>query len=203
MDQRHTLDVHVSALDDVLRRAYELAAFDGRERPYLKSRRGAMRQSQWALDMRKPLSLSHVLQPVARTMAMEFVTQAGITQVAGYGYGSFALLGGIISHGDGLVGALVRETRKSYGFGELVEGHLRRDVPVVVVDDLLGTGRSTLRAAAALRAEGFTVTGAYTVFRFAWKRGRKALRAEGLGHRCLATLRHDTEDSLADSLEAT
>lgn len=189
--RRHAVDVHVPALHSVLLRAYDLAAFGHDQRPYRKRASGpgsGARSSHWALDMRIPLSRSDVLRPVAREM-LAGLGAAGVTQIAGYGYGSYALVGAILAGARQMTGALIRTSAKDYGFCEIVEGELRPDLPVVIVDDLLSSGRSALGAAAILRARGCSVTAVYTVFRFGWRGGRGALRADGMGHKCLATLR--------------
>ncbi len=190
MSDRLALDVHVSALEGILREVYDTGRFTRRERAYVKrgGEAAGVRTSNWALDLRVPLARSELLQPIAAEMAAT-LQRAGISQIAGRGFGSYQLVGGIVAVGSNLSGGLVRDARKPYAFTELVEGGLRRDRPVVVVDDLLSTGRSALDAANALRKEGYDVIAVYTVFRFAWRRGRSALRAANLGHRCLASLR--------------
>jgi orotate phosphoribosyltransferase len=192
----HTLEVHAPGLEEVLEKVYKLAFFERRDKPYYRSLPPTelpLQTSDWALDMRVPLSSSDLLRPVAAEMA-SYLASVGYAQLAGYGYGSFPLVGAILAQARAMNGAFVRSERKPYGFGKIVEGDLRLDRPVVIVDDLLGAGRSALRAAAALRAEGFEVTGVYTVFRFGWRPGRRNLRAGGLGHRCLATLRRVVAD---------
>jgi orotate phosphoribosyltransferase len=182
--RRHIIDVHVPHLDSVLLRAYDLAIFERDER----SSRKPPKDREWALDMRIPLSRSDVLGPIAREM-IAALHEADLSQIAGYGFGSYALLGAIVGQAPAMVGALIRESAKSYGFGEIVEGQLVSEAPVVIIDDLLATGRSALRAVAVLREHGFAVTAVYTVFRFDWGHGRSALRAEGISHKCLATVR--------------
>lgn len=192
----HTLDVHAPGLEEVLEKVYELAFFERPDKTYYRSSHPAglpVQTSDWALDMRVPLSSSDLLRPISAEMA-SYLASAGYAQVAGYGYGSFPLVGGILAQAATMNGAFVRSERKPYGFGKIVEGNLRHDLPVVIVDDLLGAGRSALQAAAALRAEGFDVTGVYTVFRFGWRPGRRNLSDGRLGHRCLATLRRSGAD---------
>jgi orotate phosphoribosyltransferase len=187
---RHQVSVHVPELDEVLRMTYASALFERRQRPYFRrSHLGSPvpRPSAWAFDFRVPLARSELLQPIGRHMAHE-LGAAGLSQVAGYGYGSYGLVGAIVAQSANMTGAFIREARKPYGFCEVIEGDLHRDAPVIVVDDLLGRGRSSLQAAMTLRSEGFRVTGVYTVFRMGWRPGRDNLRAAGLSHRCLATL---------------
>lgn len=182
----HELDVHAKELDEVLWRVYDMAVFAGSELPHGAA--GWRRPPQWALDMRLPLSHSELVEPIATEMIKD-LRDAGVAQVAGYGYGAYPLTAAIVALGGGFTGALIRESAKPYGFRKLIEGDLVRHERVIVIDDLLCTGRSALRATQALRNEGFRVTGVFTVFRFSWAPGRKALRRAGLGHRCLGTLR--------------
>jgi orotate phosphoribosyltransferase len=188
--RRHEVRAHAPELATVLQQAYDLAVLERSQRPYLKRYSAAGPQiSSSALDLRLPLSRTELLRPIALNMG-KALTENGYTQVAGYGYGAFALIGAITAlAAPGLNGALIRESAKPYGFCRRVEGDLDVLRQVIVVDDLLKTGDSALRAAAALRQEGYLVTGVFTVFRFAGPRGRTALHRAGLGHRCLATLR--------------
>lgn len=58
---------------------------------------------------------------------------------------------------------VVRPNAKGHGLRHQVEGLAGRISPVVVVEDVVSTGGSVLRTAAALRAEGVTVSGAVTI----------------------------------------
>lgn len=187
---RHEVKVHVPELATVLQQAYDMAILDRSQRPYLKRYPASGPEiSSAALDLRLPLSRAELLRPIALAMG-KALTENGYTQIAGYGYGAFSLIGAITAlMPPGFTGALIRDSAKAYGFCRTVEGDLDLRRQVIVVDDLLKTGDSALRAATALRQEGYLVTGAFTVFRFAGPRGQAALRRAGLGHRCLATLR--------------
>jgi orotate phosphoribosyltransferase len=50
---------------------------------------------------------------------------------------------------------------------------------VVVLDDILNSGRSAARAVGLLRQDGFEVAGLLTLFNFTWSGGRT--RVEDLG----------------------
>jgi orotate phosphoribosyltransferase len=181
----HEVRAHAAGLAEVLAQVYKLALFEGPQLPH-RAAPGA-RAIRWALDLRMPLSHSEYLHPIATEMVKD-LAEAGVVQVAGYGYGAYSLTGAITALGPGFSGALIRESAKTYGFRRVIEGDLQRDKRVIVVDDLLINGRSALLAAEALRNEGFSVTGVFTIFRLAGCPGRRALRQAGLGHRCLATL---------------
>ncbi len=56
-------------------------------------------------------------------------------------------------------GFLVRKAEKAHGTGRRIEGFLRQDAPVVIVDDVCTTGMSTVNAIDATRAAGMRVIG--------------------------------------------
>jgi orotate phosphoribosyltransferase len=77
-------------------------------------------------------------------------------------------------------GGFVRERRKPHGRRRLVEGPLDRSQPVVLLDDILNSGRSAARALALLQGDGYRVAGLMTLFNFTWSGGRARLEADGL-----------------------
>jgi len=135
----------------------------------------------WLLDTRMPMLEGWTFREVGTVLA-ERLAVKGIRQVAGRGFGAYAVVGAILSCPDfGLFkGGFVREQRKKYGRKRLVEGPLVRSEPIVVVDDILNSGRSALRTVAMLRQDGFRVEGTLTLFNFTWSEGRRLLEADGL-----------------------
>jgi orotate phosphoribosyltransferase len=85
-----------------------------------------------------------------------------------------------VDDGDGFKGGLVREKRKEHGRRRLVEGPIDSDEPVVMVDDIINSGRSASEALTLLRGAGFTVEGLLTLFNFTWSSGQSRIEAEGL-----------------------
>lgn len=77
-----------------------------------------------------------------------------------------------IAHGALVADALdlpflyVRSKAKEHGMQNLVEGKVVRDQKVVVIEDLVSTGGSSLKAVAALREAGFKVLGMASVFSY-------------------------------------
>ncbi|HEX6558470.1 MAG TPA: orotate phosphoribosyltransferase [Longimicrobiales bacterium] len=57
----------------------------------------------------------------------------------------------------------VRKEAKAHGAGKLIEGTFAAGMPVVVVEDVITTGESALRAAAAIRDAGGLVLGVLAV----------------------------------------
>jgi len=60
-------------------------------------------------------------------------------------------------HGRTLEGFFVRKQAKSHGSQELVEGQVGKGDHVVVIDDVLTTGGSVVKAIEAVEAKGATV----------------------------------------------
>jgi orotate phosphoribosyltransferase len=144
----------------------------------------------WLLDTRVPMLNGEMFAEVGAVLA-ERLRAKGRRQVAGYGFGAFSIVCSVLgadgadgADGTGAVPALkggfIRKERKPHGRRRLVEGPLTRDEPVVLVDDILNSGRSATRAIALLEDEGFEVAGLMTLFSFTWSSGRTRLEADGL-----------------------
>jgi orotate phosphoribosyltransferase len=74
----------------------------------------------------------------------------------------------------------VRKEPKQHGTGRLIEGPLRAGDRVVVIEDVMTTGASALRAVDAVRAAGGVVSGVLALVD-RQEGGRAALEAAGLG----------------------
>jgi len=73
----------------------------------------------------------------------------------------------------------VRKEAKSHGTGKLIEGPFRKTDRVAVVEDVITTGGSALRAIEAVRAEGGTVAGGLALVDRE-EGGRQAIEAAGI-----------------------
>ena len=82
----------------------------------------------------------------------------------------------------------VRKEAKTHGTGKLIEGPYRSGDRVVVIEDVITTGGSALRAVEAVRAAGGQVLGVLAVVDRE-EGGREAIEAEGLAVASLATAR--------------
>lgn len=125
-------------------------------------------------------------------MLFEAILDWSPTAVAGIGVTGTALAPAIVmeagAHGVMLNALFVRERPKSYGLRRLVEGPTAsRDWRIAIVDDLVSSGDSALRAARTLRTLGLDVVGVATIVDFQHEAlGR--LQASGLPLRSLYTL---------------
>jgi orotate phosphoribosyltransferase len=76
--------------------------------------------------------------------------------------------------------AYVRPTPKNHGMGRQVEGPLAKGHRVVLVEDLISTGMSSLRCAEALRAEGAEVPAVLALFSYGLPQAEAAFAAAGI-----------------------
>jgi len=81
----------------------------------------------------------------------------------------------------------VRKEAKQHGTGRLIEGPLTQNDHVVIVEDVITTGASVLRAAEAVRSFGAVVIGILGLVDRE-EGGREAIRDAGYDQHCLVTV---------------
>ncbi len=122
-------------------------------------------KSPFYCDNRKTLAYpslrSFVKLEISRIIAERYPEAEAI---AGVATGAIAQ-GALVADALSLPFAYVRSKPKDHGMENLIEGELQPSMKVVVVEDLISTGGSSLKAVEALRAHGCEVIGmvaAYT-----------------------------------------
>lgn len=90
----------------------------------------------------------------------------------------------------GLPLAYVRPEPKKHGMGRQVEGPLATDQRIVLIEDLLSTGGSSLKCVEALRNEGGTVLEVLALFSYGLPQAEAAFEAQAVPFRVLATFDH-------------
>lgn len=84
----------------------------------------------------------------------------------------------------------VRSSAKAHGKQNQIEGHIGEAAKIVVVEDLISTGGSTLKAIEALQAEGHHVLGAIAVFTYGFQKSVTAFESVGLPFYTLSDYEH-------------
>ncbi len=74
----------------------------------------------------------------------------------------------------------VRSKPKEHGMGNQIEGHLEPGKKVVVVEDLISTGKSSLQVVDALRAQGAEVLGMCGLFTYGFPVADEAFAKAGI-----------------------
>ena len=99
--------------------------------------------------------------------------------VAGVATGAIAQ-GALVADQLGLPYSYVRPKPKDHGMGNQVEGEITKGAKVVVVEDLISTGGSSLKAVAALREYGVEVIGMVASFTYGFPVAEQAFAEAGV-----------------------
>jgi orotate phosphoribosyltransferase len=114
------------------------------------------------------LSLSY---PEIRTAIKEGLIDAirenffTVESIAGVATAGIAQ-GALVAESMNLPFLYVRPKPKDHGMENLIEGKITKGQKVVIVEDLVSTGGSSLKAAHALREAGFNVLGMVSIFNY-------------------------------------
>ena len=111
--------------------------------------------------------------------------------VAGVATGAIAQ-GALVAEELGLPYAYVRPKPKDHGMGNQVEGELEKGTKVVVVEDLISTGGSSLKAVEALRQYGVEVVGMVASFTYGFPVAEEAFKKAGVRLVTLSDYEHTT-----------
>lgn len=90
----------------------------------------------------------------------------------------------------------VRSKPKDHGLENLIEGELKPGAKVVVVEDLISTGGSSLKAVDALRKAGSNVIGMVASFTYGFDVARKAFEDANVHLETLTDYEHVVEQAL-------
>lgn len=77
--------------------------------------------------------------------------------------------GALIAQELGLPFIYVRSSAKEHGMGNQIEGHYEKGQKVVVIEDLISTGGSSIKAIQALKDGGLDVKGLIATFTYGFK----------------------------------
>jgi orotate phosphoribosyltransferase len=88
--------------------------------------------------------------------------------IAGVATGGIAI-GALIADSLNLPFIYVRSEAKKHGLGNQVEGVLKSTQKVVVIEDLISTGKSSLNAVQALREQGGEIMGMIAIFTYGFE----------------------------------
>lgn len=91
----------------------------------------------------------------------------------------------------------VRSKAKDHGMGNLIEGELEKGTKVVVVEDLISTGGSSLKAVAALREAGYEVVGMVASYTYGFPVAAEAFADAGVQLETLTDYDHVVAEALA------
>lgn len=104
---------------------------------------------------------------------------SGVEAVAGVATGAIAQ-GALVADELMLPYAYVRSAPKDHGLENLIEGNLKPGQKVVVIEDLVSTGSSSLKAVDAIRNAGCEVIGMVAIFTYEFPVAQTAFKKAGV-----------------------
>jgi orotate phosphoribosyltransferase len=109
-----------------------------------------------------PSIRTYIRQKLSLVIQEEFGSVGCIAGVATAGIPQ----GALVAQELGLPFVYVRSKAKEHGTGSLIEGEIMPGARVVVIEDLISTGKSSLQAVDALRDAGYEVAGLAAIFSY-------------------------------------
>lgn len=98
-----------------------------------------------------------------------------VEAIAGVATGAIAP-GAVVADTLGLPFVYVRSSPKDHGLENLIEGDLKPKQKVVVIEDLVSTGGSSLKAVEAIRRDGCDVLGMVAIFTYGFPTAQQNMK---------------------------
>jgi len=139
----------------------------------------------WASGWKSPIYCDNRITlsfpEIRRAICHDFVEKIrlhypGVEVIAGVATGAIAQ-GALVAEDMNLPFAYVRSAPKKHGMENLVEGIVNPGQKVVVVEDLISTGGSSLQAVEALRKAGADVLGMVAIFTYGFATAENNFKA--------------------------
>jgi orotate phosphoribosyltransferase len=120
-------------------------------------------------DNRKTLSFPQIRTAIRQTFSEQIKKEFETVEViAGVATGGIAI-GALVAEEMGLPFIYVRSGAKGHGLGNQIEGEYHQGQRIVVIEDLISTGGSSLKAVEALRDAGCNVLGLAAIFTYGFQ----------------------------------
>ncbi len=133
-------------------------------------------KSPFYCDNRKTLSYPSLRNFVKIEITRLILERFGqVDAIAGVATGAIPQ-GALVADALNLPFVYVRSTPKDHGLENLIEGELRPGMKVVVVEDLISTGGSSLKAVEAIRRDGCEVIGMVAAYTYGFPVAEEAFK---------------------------
>lgn len=152
----------------------------------------------WSSGWKSPVYCDNRLAlsyPSIRTSIKNYLSSAiqdefpGAQSIAGVATAGIAQ-GALVADTLNLPFLYVRPKPKDHGMENLIEGKIEKGQRVVLVEDLISTGGSSLKAAEALRDAGFIVEGMIAIFTYGFQVASKNFTVANIPLVCLSDFEH-------------
>jgi orotate phosphoribosyltransferase len=161
----------------------------------------------WASGWKSPIYCDNRITlsyPAVRVFIKEEIAkiveqQHGMPDViAGVATGAIAV-GVLVAQELGVPFIYVRPEPKKHGRKNQIEGYLERGQNVVVIEDLISTGKSSLNAVEALKEAGAVVKGMVAIFSYGFDIASKNFEDKNIGLTTLSNYENLLEQALDSS----
>ncbi|PWH81754.1 orotate phosphoribosyltransferase [Algibacter marinivivus] len=147
-------------------------------------------------DNRIILSFPPIRNYIRETMGKHIEKEYGKPDViAGVATGAIGI-GILVAEYLGLPFIYVRPDAKGHGRKNQIEGFVERGQNVVVVEDLISTGKSSLNAVKALKEAGINVKGMVAIFTYGFDVANKNFEKENINLNTLSNYENLLEEAL-------
>jgi orotate phosphoribosyltransferase len=131
-------------------------------------------------DNRKVLSYPYIRDYIKSELCnVVFEKYAGAELIAGVATAGIAW-GTMVADQLKLPFIYVRPKPKEHGLGNQIEGEYTDGQKVVVIEDLVSTGKSSLQVVEVLKKQGLIIQGMVSIFNYQFEAGSKAFEEAGI-----------------------
>ena len=137
-------------------------------------------------DNRLVLSYPKIREFIANSMSQIIKKKYGNDiSIVGVATGAIAI-GIMIAERLNLPYAYVRPEPKGHGLKNQIEGNINKNSNVLVIEDLISTGKSSLNAIYALKSNGYNIVGMLSIFSYNFEFANKKFASEKITINSLA-----------------
>lgn len=163
-------DSEFDACKERIKRAIEHIAFvRGENEPYVAG--GVLKNTGWLFDIKKMLLTPEVIKDLEYLFETSVAKNRSV-QVGGLESAAIPLIAGLVFRNyanqrqNPLSGFFIRKSRKREGLLKMIEGQLEEGLPVVLVDDVINSGKSFVRQIEILEKLGHKIEAVWVLVRY-------------------------------------
>ena len=148
------------------------------------------------ISLSSPEVRSYIKQQLAETIKAQFPEVTVISGVATAGIAQGALVADLLE----LPYAYVRPEPKKHGLGNQIEGRIEATDKVVLIEDLISTGGSAIKAAEAVAQTGAQVLGIMAIFDYGFENAVQNMNSAGIKYFTLSSYEHLLPQAVAEGV---
>ncbi|WOO89337.1 orotate phosphoribosyltransferase [Mollicutes bacterium LVI A0078] len=153
-------------------------------------------QFTWTSGIKSPIYCDNRL--TIGNVKLRKAIASNLTELIKTQYSDVQLIGACatagIPHGTSVADILdldmiyFRSKPKGHGTNSTIEGHFTPGTKIVIVEDLISTGKSVVKAVQDAKAAGLEVIGVVSIFSYGLNKSTESLAAEGTNYTSLITV---------------